>query len=202
MCVGLFWFHEKPFRIAQANKIRQDLFIFDRNLQHLTVLRVIMIMNQSSQKPKNGSNLPVSVKEYSESEKGRLWDHALHEDNLLTNRLNIFFGSETALLATTVAILTINIKADNLYLLFMPLCGLVYTICWLLVLLRHLAFLKYLSRRVAVHCREFKDSRDGFREQADKYKTFTGTSLIIWIFPLILMLTWAIILIICLKGRP
>jgi hypothetical protein len=90
----------------------------------------------------------------------RVWQHGMHEERLFHDRLNYFSFLETALL--TICGIMYNKEPAVGFFVPLTVVGLLFTILWLVIQLRHWSYCVHVNERIKQLVPEYKATLEGF----------------------------------------
>lgn len=96
----------------------------------------------------------------SADEVNRLWAHGMHEERLFHDRLNYFSFLETGLL--TICGIMYNKEPAIGFFLPLTVVGMLFTLLWLVIQMRHWAYCEHLNARVRALVPEYRATLDAF----------------------------------------
>ena len=122
----------------------------------------------------------------------RLWEHALHEDNLFNDRLNFFLVFESVLVGV-VGVLFAQDAPSIPILRFISAFGLTLTVLWLYIQAKQKHTLDVLKTRAELLVPEFKETIEQIRHSRF---LVSGTLLLAYFVPGSFAVLWMGILVV------
>ncbi|SCZ84499.1 hypothetical protein [Nitrosomonas mobilis] len=118
----------------------------------------------------------------------RLWQHALHEDNLFNSRLGGFLTFQSLLLATSGLVINANVGQVASFVIFLCVVGIALSGIWFFILLRQ-------SRNIDILVSRCREAYPEFRETTDlMYAGLLGRYLkaptVSVMIPVLVMVIW------------
>lgn len=96
----------------------------------------------------------------STDEVNRLWQHGMHEERLFHDRLNYFSFLETGLL--TICVIMYNKEPSIGFFLPVAVVALLLTLLWLIIQVRHWAYLEHVHVRIRQLVPEYRATVEAF----------------------------------------
>jgi hypothetical protein len=134
-------------------------------------------------------NEPAKSVKLTSEEASRLWQHGIHEENILNSRLNFFLVLESILLGVVAMLFGQNPPAtnQNFILRAFLFLGLALTIVWAYIAARQKYVFDSLRKRVRETLPEYAETIK-IREQVRW--PFSNLSLLSYVVPAIFILIW------------
>ena len=127
-------------------------------------------------------------------QKSRLWDHGIHEDKLFHDRMNFFTVLQSAILGMFGLFYNRQPPPGKIFLYGLIGLGLALSVVWLLIQLRHYAYLNHIVGRLKEHLDEFRETADGF-SQKKRWRRFSVTRILALFIPILFTIVWLGLLI-------
>ncbi|HEX8773275.1 MAG TPA: hypothetical protein VF735_06680 [Pyrinomonadaceae bacterium] len=127
-------------------------------------------------------------------QRGRVWEHGLHEDKLFHDRLNFFSFLESALLGIFGVLYSKQPPAPKSFLISLAALGITSTLLWLFIQLRHWSYLNHLVGKNKEILPEFEKTVDDFSKNK-RWRRFSVTRLMALFIPILFIIVWLVTLI-------
>jgi len=128
----------------------------------------------------------------------RLWEHGMHEDTVFNDRLNFFLIFESVLLGVVGMLYGKQPPVMKEVLITIVCLGLLITIIWGYIQARQRSTLNRLIERLEEHLPEFRETYEPLDRK--KWRRLSGTWLLTYFIPLLVVLIWVALLILILNS--